>query len=139
MFSKFLEANQLKRLIQFNAGLHKDYDGAKTNLLSMDHLLTVNKAYHIMLQIEKQNSLTNLHGNPSETSAFMSMSSRFNTFQPKFQSHEKDFKDFKKTKVDRFCDFCKMKGHTKEICFKLVEYPDWYNDLKAKKISKVGS
>lgn len=74
MFAKLLETNHLKRLIQFTAGLHKDYGGAKTNLLSMDPLPTVNKAYHIMLQIEKHNSLTNLHGNPSD---FMSIS-RFN-------------------------------------------------------------
>ncbi|KAL8145022.1 hypothetical protein AgCh_003299 [Apium graveolens] len=38
----------------------------------------------------------------------------------------KDMKDSRKNKLDRFCDFCKMKGHVKEQCFKIIGYPDWY-------------
>ena len=26
----------------------------------------------------------------------------------------------------RFCNYCKKEGHTKDVCFKLVGYPDWY-------------
>uniref|UniRef100_A0A2C9W101 Uncharacterized protein n=1 Tax=Manihot esculenta TaxID=3983 RepID=A0A2C9W101_MANES len=33
---------------------------------------------------------------------------------------------------DRLYTYCNMPGHTKEICFKLQGYPDWYKDLKKK-------
>lgn len=46
---------------------------------------------------------------------------------------KKEYKDYKKMKYERFCDHCKQKGHTKDQCFKLVGYPEWYVDLKGKK------
>ncbi|XP_074376646.1 uncharacterized protein LOC141718167 [Apium graveolens] len=47
------EAAETKKLIQFICGLNKNYDTVKTNLLSMEPLPTVLKAYHILQQIEK--------------------------------------------------------------------------------------
>lgn len=61
------------------------------------------------------------------------MASRFFNSTPKFQSLEKDYKDLKKLKHERFCDYCKLKGYTKDQYFKLVGYPDCYNNLKGKK------
>ncbi|KAJ0031969.1 hypothetical protein Pint_13682 [Pistacia integerrima] len=36
-------------------------------------------------------------------------------------------------KSERHCDFYNNDGHTKETCFKLHGYPDWYKDLKEQK------
>lgn len=47
-----IEADHVKKLIQFMAGLNKEYDQVRTNFLSMDPLPNVKKAYHILLQIE---------------------------------------------------------------------------------------
>lgn len=55
---KLMEANELKKLIQFIVGLNKNYDQVKVSLLSMDPLPSVNKPYHMLHQIEKQNALT---------------------------------------------------------------------------------
>ena len=41
-------------------------------------------------------------------------------------------KDYKKAKQDKFCDHCKMKGHTTDQCFKTHGYPDWYKRDKTK-------
>ncbi|KAK9143019.1 hypothetical protein Syun_012419 [Stephania yunnanensis] len=39
-------------------------------------------------------------------------------------------------KDDMFCDHCKAKRHTKETCFKLHGFPDWYKkDLDKKQMS----
>lgn len=35
-------------------------------------------------------------------------------------------KDWKKDKLDRFCDHCKKQGHTKETCFKIHGFPEWF-------------
>ncbi|XP_056685767.1 uncharacterized protein [Spinacia oleracea] len=138
LLKKILEADQLKKLIQFLAGLHKDYEQVKVNILSMDPLPTVLRAYHILQQVEKQNR-NSTHS--IEISALMAgKHNQSYKFQPSGQGVQR--KDFKKTKYDkydkfdRFCDHCKVKGHMKDQCFKLVGYPEWYTNLKGKSVQK---
>lgn len=69
ILKKFLEIDQRNKLIQFLAGLHKQYDQVKTNLLSQDPLPSINKAYHTLLQIEQQYKLNDM-SHSIETSAF---------------------------------------------------------------------
>ncbi|XP_074378666.1 uncharacterized protein LOC141720217 [Apium graveolens] len=135
---KLNEADQLKKLIQFVAGLNKSYDQAKINILSMDPIPNVNKVYHMIQQIEKQNSIVNSQS--TEMSALLSVHqnswNQGNTgfgqgntgfgSKPNQNWNQRAIKDPRKNKGDRFCDFCKMKGHLKDQCFKLVGYPDWY-------------
>lgn len=134
---KLVKADQLKKLIQFVTGLNKSYDQAKINILSMDPLPSVNRVYHMLQQIERQNSIVNSQN--VEISALMSVKNTIsaanviNSRVPQGFSQKKEVKDGRKYKPDRFCDFCKMKGHLKESCFKLVGYPDWY---KGKTVSQ---
>lgn len=48
LLKKVFEAAETKKLIQFICGLNKNYDTVKTNLLSMEPLPSVLKAYHIL-------------------------------------------------------------------------------------------
>ncbi|XP_074373787.1 uncharacterized protein LOC141714151 [Apium graveolens] len=121
------EAAETKKLIQLICGLNKNYDNVKTNLLSIEPLPTVLKAYHILQQIKKQQSLTYLMVKIPDVSALYSNKQSFTpsrSFQPK--------KAFKKSKLDLMCDHCKRKGHSLDQCFKLVGVPDWYVNLKGK-------
>lgn len=36
-------------------------------------------------------------------------------------------------KEEKFCMYCEENGHTKDTCFKLHGYPDWYKELRQKK------
>ncbi|XP_021866456.2 uncharacterized protein [Spinacia oleracea] len=132
LLKKNLEADQLKKLIQLITGLNKDYDQAKINLLSMDPLPSVNRAYHLLQQIEKQGAL-NLVSHCSEMSALLSVHNHQpNRVSSSSPGQRRDYRDsFKKLKIDRFCDHCKMKGHTKDVCFKIVGYPEWYKGSKS--------
>ncbi|GKC55024.1 hypothetical protein Tco_1077769 [Tanacetum coccineum] len=47
------------KLIQFVMKLNDDYESVRSQILAMDSLLTVNKAYYIVQQIEKQKQVTN--------------------------------------------------------------------------------
>lgn len=49
-----------------------------------------------------------------------------------FNNGKKDFTDYKRQKLDRKCDYCNVKGHTMDVCFKLHGYPDWYKEYKEK-------
>ena len=53
LLKKMIDADQLKKLIQFLARLNPAYDQVKINILSMDPLPLVNRAYHILQKIKK--------------------------------------------------------------------------------------
>lgn len=53
LLKKVLDADETEKLIQFICGLNKKYDSVKTNLLSMEPLPSVLRAYYILQQIEK--------------------------------------------------------------------------------------
>ena len=52
-------------------------------------------------------------------------------------------KDTRKSKGNRFCDYCQRAGHTQDQCFKLIGYPDWYEGPrdadKSKKSNKMAA
>uniref|UniRef100_A0A803MR73 Uncharacterized protein n=1 Tax=Chenopodium quinoa TaxID=63459 RepID=A0A803MR73_CHEQI len=48
-------------------------------------------------------------------------------------SYNQGKRDWKKEKIDKKCDHCKLKGHIIDQCLKLHGYPDWYNAIKASK------
>lgn len=127
LLKKAWDAVETKKLNQFICGLNKGYDNMKTNILSMDLLPTVLKAYHMLQQIEEHHNLDTPVNKISDVSALYS--AKQTPYNLKFQQQKKDFK---KSKLDLICDHCKKKGHTVEQCFKLVGTPDWYVNLKGK-------
>lgn len=106
----------------------------------MDPLPSVNKAYHMLQQIEKQSNINLLPSN-LEMSALMSMRQHYGSPQsqkPSFSGSSSLKKDNKKIKQQQFYDHCRMKGHLKENCFKIVGYPDWYKDKQGQSSSNTG-
>lgn len=55
------------------------------------------------------------------------------------QKSSSDNRDFKRLKSDIMCDHYKTRGHTMDICFKLVGYPGWYSSLKIKSHTKMAA
>ncbi|KAF7810293.1 uncharacterized protein G2W53_037036 [Senna tora] len=41
--------------------------------------------------------------------------------------------DKKADKNAKYCDHCNQSGHTREACFKIIGFPDWYKNLKEQK------
>ncbi|GKF59879.1 hypothetical protein Tco_0176665 [Tanacetum coccineum] len=65
VFDKFLERDSHLKLIQFLMKLNNVYESVKSQILAMDPLPNVNKAYYIVQQIEKQRQVTNHSFDPS--------------------------------------------------------------------------
>src|SRR5262249_39713524 len=115
-------------LIQFLMGLNDAYDHIRNQILLKDPLPTVNKAYSMILRIDKQREI---HVNFSEGVEHLAMFVKGTQ-----QSKRLHFK--KKDKKDRHCDYCNTDGHLKYACFKLHGYLDWYKELKVQKINSQG-
>ncbi|KAK9740965.1 hypothetical protein RND81_03G073400 [Saponaria officinalis] len=123
LLKKVLEQASKEKVITFLMGLNETYDNLRSNILSMEPLPNINKAYSIVQQIESQKRISNVLNLTQDASAFVS---------EKRVSSGQWRRDLKKPKVDdRWCDFCKKGGHVRDKCFRL--HPELRNRFDASK------
>ncbi|XP_048493460.1 uncharacterized protein LOC125494008 [Beta vulgaris subsp. vulgaris] len=116
-------------------GLNVGYEQMKSNLLGMDPLLPVNKAYNLVLKVEKHKQIT------GEMSIGNEMSVLNVNWQVEYLGPLKDFqrKDYKRMKMEKDakkCDYCGMKGHLKVECFNLNGYPERFKNAKPRNFQR---
>ncbi|KAM3327880.1 hypothetical protein P3S68_033342 [Capsicum galapagoense] len=118
----FFDHVHRQKLYQFLMGLNDSYIQARSQILLMTPLPSINQAYSMLVSDECQKGLaatsgvlgappvmSNGIGNYDSTALY---SSRPNTVQ----RYKKNY--------NVQCDFCKMKGHAKENCYKIIGYPN---------------
>ncbi|KAF7825204.1 uncharacterized protein G2W53_016368 [Senna tora] len=108
------------KLVQFLIGLHLMYDALRGQILNLDPLPSVNKAFSKVVRQEIQKEV-NLAFNNVESSVMM-----VNTCGRKTEDKKAD-------KAGKYCDHCNQNGHTQESCFKIIGFPERYKDLKEQK------
>ena len=106
----------MTRLMQFLMGLNDTYDNLRNQILVLDPLPTVHKAYSMALRVEKQREVQINFAAPTEISAMFVKSSSSNSgFKKQNPTQLKGKQDYKqKNQSDRYCNFCKITGHTRE-------------------------
>uniref|UniRef100_A0A7C8YQ79 Retrotransposon Copia-like N-terminal domain-containing protein n=1 Tax=Opuntia streptacantha TaxID=393608 RepID=A0A7C8YQ79_OPUST len=149
-----LELDQRRKLMQFLMHLNDSYDGIRGQILLLDPLPPVNKAYSMIQRVEKQRQVTQ---NPAMLREVAATSHSIVTTGV-FESESNAFlarhnprgrRDIGRRNINSnvrsslFCDNCQRNGHTRDKCFKLVGYPDWYEGLrdstKAKKPARLAA
>ncbi|KAF7842217.1 uncharacterized protein G2W53_004515 [Senna tora] len=118
------------KLLQFLMGLSPVYDVVRTQILNLDPLPTVNKAFAMVVTDEAQREINMTYSGVAESSNAMMVKSSQGKNDPI------GFKRKDQNKKDKFCDHCNMNGHTKETCFKIHGYPEWFKELGEKKGGK---
>ncbi|GJS68099.1 retrovirus-related pol polyprotein from transposon TNT 1-94 [Tanacetum coccineum] len=114
--------------------LNDDYESVRSQILAMDPLPTVNKAYYIVQQIEKQKQVTNHSFEP--TTFFANLNNKgANNGRKDNRGSRNDGKNDGK----RFCTGCNQEGHTVDQCFEKIGYPDCYKGKKAKKQGRMAA
>ncbi|KAL2226424.1 UNVERIFIED_CONTAM: hypothetical protein Sindi_2001100 [Sesamum indicum] len=114
------------QLIQFLVGLSDAYEHVKNQILLMDPLPTAAKAYSMVQRVEKQRELNSGVSELDKEGVMVAQ-----TFEPREQEGVKG-NTKKWTSVDKRqlqCEHCKKRGHSKEGCFELIGYPDWYKAM----------
>lgn len=109
-----------QKFLQFLMGLNHSYKQARGQIMTMDPLPSVNKAYSMLIERESQCNMISVLGTVENTEVTALMTAKGNT-----GNNQK----FKKN-YNLYCDYCKMKGHTGNGCYKLIGYPA---DFKYKK------
>ena len=109
------EITNRNRLMQFLMGLNEAFGSVRDQVLGMDPLPTVNKAYSMVVKFESQREILGAMNDNSESLALLNKAQAQNLSRPRRSEVKKGH-----------CTFCNMDGHTREGCFKLIGYPDWF-------------
>ncbi|XP_021620302.1 uncharacterized protein LOC110620761 [Manihot esculenta] len=87
----------------------------------------------MVLNVEKQREVAHVPFFHNDVSAAMAVQNykRFNSRDSRSMAYRSN----NSKKEGPYCDHCKSGGHTKDSCFKLIGYPEWYWDLKKQRSS----
>lgn len=103
----YLVQLQYQRLLQFLMGLNDSYNQARSQILLKSKMLSVNQAYALIVQDESQKL------------AAINTSTSYEAASTVFFTSKNS--GSKKKNWNSVCDFCHMKGHSREDCFKLMK------------------
>jgi len=119
---KTLERESRRKVNQFLMGLNEGYESLRSQILNLDPLPSVIKAYSMVVRNEQEKD---------GKMAFTPSVSEVGAMVSKFQKGSAEWKNAKKKEQKKIiCEHCSVAGHSKDTCFKLVGVPEWYNELK---------
>ncbi|KAL0312685.1 UNVERIFIED_CONTAM: hypothetical protein Sradi_5667800 [Sesamum radiatum] len=116
-----IEQTEASQLIQFLTGLNDSYDNIRNQILVLDPLPHVNKAYSMVLRVERQRQVNMSIADLGDNSAFYSRDHEQKGNQGGFRYMKKKGTNDKK---NAFCEVCNKTGHNKDTCFKVHGVPD---------------
>ena len=106
-------------LHQFLIGIDDDcYSVVRTNLLSQQPPVTMDRAYQAFLQEERSRGISHSKGNTDRDDVHV-----FAVTSDRFKSST-----IRRDKSKLFCSHCQRRGHDNAGCFLLHGYPEWWLD-----------
>ena len=97
-------------------GLDGEFSIIRTQILATKPIPSLGNAYHLVAEDEQQRSIAGGKKPVSETMAFQASAKRGWTPNRVGQRENKGH-----------CDHCGRDGHTRDGCFKIIGYPEWWN------------
>ncbi|KAL0412552.1 UNVERIFIED_CONTAM: Retrovirus-related Pol polyprotein from transposon RE2 [Sesamum radiatum] len=117
------------QVMQFLMGLHDSFNNERSQILMLDPLPDIEKAFSMVYAVEKQRAVHNeLEANSGHMAYQMTVSDDRKTGDKSVQ-WKKPFVD----KRNLVCTHCHKKGHARETCFQVHGVPDWYKTLGDKR------
>ncbi|XP_059283708.1 uncharacterized protein LOC132037232 [Lycium ferocissimum] len=143
---KYVEHFEYQRLLQFLMDLNKFYSQSSNQIMLMIPTPSINKAYAMIMSEESRRSMFSPHV-PEASEGIALFGGRGNISQvnnhtgsgrgnappggggPPEHYHSGNYTNRPRTN-DRVCDFCHVRNHSRNNCYKLHGYP---SDYKGKK------
>ncbi|XP_076943735.1 uncharacterized protein LOC143614086 [Bidens hawaiensis] len=113
-----------ERLYEFLLGLDSDYSTIITQILAMKPIPTLLEAYRLVYEDEQQRAVSTGKKTNTDSAAFQAFMKRDGAAAAHNQNGPKNNKRIIVDKAEH-CDFCGKDGHNRDVCFKLVGYPEW--------------
>ncbi|XP_076888918.1 uncharacterized protein LOC143539474 [Bidens hawaiensis] len=122
----FAKRKEDQRLIQFLVGLNPSYDMIRSNILMTQPFPSIDYAYGILIQDDKQKEI---HATTIDFTA-SSASMHVNTRGPVSDGTGEN-------KRNLVCTHCKRNGHSLSKCYKLIGFPKDFKFNKGKKFANL--
>nr|XP_009804863.1 PREDICTED: uncharacterized protein LOC104250028 [Nicotiana sylvestris] len=111
-------------------GLNDIYSAVRSNILMLTPLPSVNQAYSLFIQDEKQREI-HVAQHPVET-AFLEGNQQ--TYFQKYANREGKFKaNLEEKKSNLMCNYCKKPGHSIDKCYGIIGFPSTLKFTKSRK------
>ncbi|XP_070013817.1 uncharacterized protein [Nicotiana sylvestris] len=134
--TEYVDQLEYQRLLQFFMGLNDNFEQARSQILLMSTLPSIDKAYTMVVQDESRKLITGgtygQAGHNDPTALFTS----YSISRPKRNySLERDYCHLKGHTMNECyklmkCEFCNKTRHLKENCYKIVGYPSDFKQNK---------
>ncbi|KAK9713354.1 hypothetical protein RND81_06G021800 [Saponaria officinalis] len=117
LLKRILELALTEKVLTFLMGLNDSNDNLRSNILSMEPLPSINKAYSIVQQIESHKHISNVLNYVQNTSAFVATNVDVEACAQglsvgRFPGKSNWRRENTKQRIDdRWCVFCNRKGH----------------------------
>ncbi|KAK9075334.1 hypothetical protein SSX86_003657 [Deinandra increscens subsp. villosa] len=111
------ELREKEQLYEFLMGLDSEFSIVRTQILATKPIPSLGNAYHLVSEDEQQRSITGGKKVVTETAAFHATVKRNTTPNKAVQ---------KDNRPTGRCDVCGRDGHTRDGCFKVIGYPEWW-------------
>ncbi|XP_074301880.1 uncharacterized protein LOC141633290 isoform X2 [Silene latifolia] len=115
LMKKVLELASREKVLTFLMGLSDSYDTLKSQILLMEPMPPINKAYSIVQQIESQKKASSIMNSVHDTSALYS--NKLGGRYVQQAGHPNQQNTAKKPKNQRWCTACNKSRHTRDTCF----------------------
>ncbi|XP_070035465.1 uncharacterized protein [Nicotiana tomentosiformis] len=130
---EFVSYLQKLKLYQFMMGLNDSYSQVRIEILIRGLTLTINQTYALIVSDEGQKPI------PAITRILGAyLTGQMGSFEAAMYSNARGNQNqnqrFRRNYNDTYCEFCKMKGHSKENCYKIVGYPVEFKNKKKKEM-----
>ncbi|KAL8141167.1 hypothetical protein V2J09_007188 [Rumex salicifolius] len=120
VIDRVLELESQDKLMQFLANLNPEYESVKSQILAIDPLPSMNKAYYL----KEIGSLA------PESTTFMTRSGGSRKYNEKSLSNDKRDSGKPKENEKKLYSQCNKTGHIVEDCFEVIGFLDWYKGKK---------
>ncbi|XP_070057990.1 uncharacterized protein [Nicotiana tomentosiformis] len=125
----YAEHMEQQKLMQFLMGLNETYSQSRNQILLTVPSPSLNQAYNMIMQDESQRLQSNMISQCAQPLQQLDLND--STILASTQGNR-----FKKN-TSLYCDYCNMKGHKRENCYKLVGYPQNAKFNRRKSFDKV--
>lgn len=117
-----VDVQQEDCIIQFLMGLNESFSQIRAQVLMIEPLPSLSKVFSLVVQEERQRTISMNQFSISVSDSLVPQDSSLNTIVPQGFSAKQDRQD------RYFCTHCKMRGHSKERCFKVIGYPSSFKN-----------
>ncbi|XP_074303586.1 uncharacterized protein LOC141638035 [Silene latifolia] len=120
LLKRMLDRESNTKLIQFLMGLNSSFEATKTNVLNMEPLPPLHKAYSLLQKVERHKQIATTVDVLAEATAYAASSS-----DPRQGDWKKARTDGSDEQPVKICSNCNFRGHDVTECHKLMTCEHW--------------